>query len=370
MKQIESYIRGKIMAAQHVPLRRQSLTVEVESAPAYELLMSLCAFNDVCGDFHSEIAYDVGKAWFENVRAKSSPELLANIEQFSFHSHQVWEHLFSLAYNCPPPRDFPTFIAHVEATDPLELRLHFLGYYVREHRRVTPPEIIYSAAQGDSEAQKKMLKTSFPDDAEWQKTLRWLLALDMTATKNILLDLLRGWYDEVFREQEPTILPILARDVEAKRALKSTMSPEQLIETCTGWEYVPEPGIKRVVLIPSYINRPYNSDSRYHDTRIFYFPAADESVAAGTNAPPVRLLRLAKALADERRLRILKKLSTGSYTLQEMAEDFGVAKTTMHHHLVTLRTAGLVRMRLSDKRYSLRADVLDSLGDLLSMYLK
>jgi DNA-binding transcriptional ArsR family regulator len=321
-------------------------------------------------DFHSETMYDIGKAWFDDVRAKASPELLENIEQFSFHSHQVWEHVFGLAYNCPPPRDVPTFIAYLEGIDALELRLYLLGYYVREHRRVTPPEIIYAAAQGDSQAQKQFLKTSFPDDAEWQKTVRWLLALDITATKNILLDILRGWYEQVFREQESFILPILARDVEAKRALKATLSPEQLIETCTGWEYVPEPGIKRVVLIPSYLNRPYNSDSGHHNTRIFYYPVADESIAAGTGAPPVRLLRIAKALADERRLRILKKLSMGSYTLQEMAEDFGVAKSTMQHHLITLRTAGLVRMRLSDKRYSLRQDVIDSLGDLLGAYLK
>ena len=358
------------MATQNVPLRRQSLIVEVEAAPAYEFLLSLCVFNDVCCDFHGEVTYDIGKSWFEHVRAKASPALLENIQQFSFNSHQVWEHVFGLAYNCPPPRDVPTFIEYLESTDALELRLYLFGYYVREHRRVTPPEIIYAAAQGDSEAQKQFLKTSFPGDAEWQKTLRWLLALDMTATKNILLDISRGWYEEVFREQEAFILPILARDVEAKRALKATLTPEQLIESCTGWEYVPEPGIKRVVLIPSYINRPYNSDSGHHDTRIFYYPAADESVAAGTGAPPVRLLRLAKALADERRLRILKKLSAGSYTLQELADDFGIAKTTMHHHLITLRTAGLVRMRLSDKRYSLRQDVIDSLGDLLGAYLK
>ena len=358
------------MAAQDIPSRRHSLTVEVEASPAYEFLMSLCVFNDACGDFHSEIKYDVGKSWFDDVRAKASPALVEDIEQFSFHSHELWEHVFGLTYDCPPPRDVPTCLAYLKNIDPLELRLYLLGYYVREHRRVTPPEIIYAAAQGDSEAQKQFLKTSFPDDAQWQKTLRWLLALDMTATKNILLDILRDWYEQVFREQESFILPILARDVEAKRALKATLSPEQLIEACTGWEYVPEPGIKRVVLIPSYLNRPYNSDSRYHDTRIFYYPVADESISAGTGAPPVRLLRLAKALADERRLRILKKLSADTYTLQELADDFGVAKSTMHHHLITLRTAGLVRMRLSDNRYSLRQDVVDSLGDLLGAYLK
>ena len=165
-------------------------------------------------------------------------------------------------------------------------------------------------------------------------------------------------------------MPILARDIEAKRALMPTISPEQLIEACTGWEYVPETGIRRVLLIPSYILRPYNSDAEHHDTRIFYYPVADESIFADKNAPQVRLLRLAKALADERRLRILKKLSTGSYTLQEVADEFKVAKTAIHHHLITLRSAGLVRMKLSDKHYSLRPDAIDTLRELLSTYLK
>jgi len=96
------------MAAQNIPSRRYALTVEVETSPAYEFLISLCVFNDACVDFHSETTYDIGKAWFDDVRAKASPELLENIEQFSFHSHEVWEHVFGLAYNCPPPRDVPT----------------------------------------------------------------------------------------------------------------------------------------------------------------------------------------------------------------------------------------------------------------------
>ena len=354
------------MAVQDKLDRRQALIVEVEASPTYEFLMTLCAFSDVEG----YASYEVGKAWFEDIRAKISPDLLANIEQFGFHTHEVWVHMLSMAYDFPPPRDVPGFIRYVEAIDPVELRLHVLGYYVRDHCRVTPPDVIYAAALGDSEAQKKLLKSSFPGDANWQKTLRWQLSLDINAMKDRLLEILRGWYDEVFREQEAYILPILARDVEAKSALKSVVSPEQLIESCTGWEYTPEPGIRRVVLIPSYVSRPWNTDAERYDTRIFCYPVADESIVADTNAPPIHLLRLAKALADERRMRILKKLSSESCTLQELADDFGVAKTTMHHHLITLRSVGLVRMRLSDKRYSLRQDVVDHLGELLSAYLK
>jgi DNA-binding transcriptional ArsR family regulator len=165
-------------------------------------------------------------------------------------------------------------------------------------------------------------------------------------------------------------MPILARDVEAKLALKPTHSAEQLIEIATGWEYVPEPGIQRVVLVPSYISRPWNSDAERYDTVIFIYPVAEESIAADNNVPPARLVKLAKALADERRLRILKKLATGSFTLQEIAEDFAVPKTTMHHHMITLRSAGLVRMNFSNKRWSLRQYMVDNVGELLNTYLK
>ncbi|HEX6110246.1 MAG TPA: helix-turn-helix domain-containing protein [Ktedonobacteraceae bacterium] len=353
------------MFAQDRPGRRQPLIVEIEASPAYEFLMTLCAFSEV--EHHAE--YEIGKEWFDDIRKKTSPDLLALVEQFSFDSHEIWEHMLGLVYDCPAPRDVPALITHIEAIDPLELRLHMLGYYVRQHRRSTLPEIILQAAQGDIEAQKKLFKTSFPDDADWQRTLRWLLSLEQVATKNLLLDILRGWYDEVFREQEAQIMPILARDIEAKLALKPTVSAEQLIEIATGWEYVPEPGIQRVVLIPSYISRPWNSDAERYDTVIFIYPVAEESISADNNVPPARLVKLAKALADERRLRILKKLATGSFTLQEMAEDFGVAKTTMHHHIVTLRSAGLVRMNLSDKRWSLRQGTVENVGELLNAYL-
>jgi len=354
------------MSGQGRASQRSTLTVEIEISAAHECLMTLYVLSDEA----RRTTYEVGPSWFDSVRQLASPDLLATIEQFNFRTNQVWEHLLSLVYDCPNPRDVPTFLNFIEQTDPLEIRLHLLGYYVREHRRVTPPDIIFQAAQGDNVAQKHLLKTSFPNDADWQKTLRWLLALDLEATKRVLIDILRRWYDEVFRQQEPQILPVLERDGEAKRALQVSMPTEQLIEAATGWEYVPEPGIRRVVLIPSYVLRPWSTSGERADTRIFCYPVADESITADSDTPPARLVRLVKALADERRLRVVKRLATGSYTLQEIADEFGVAKTTMQHHLTTLRQAGLVRMRMSDHRYSLRGEVLDSLSELLGEYVK
>jgi DNA-binding transcriptional ArsR family regulator len=118
------------------------------------------------------------------------------------------------------------------------------------------------------------------------------------------------------------------------------------------------------------ILRPESTSGERAGTRIFCYPVADESLTADSNTPPTRLVHLLKALADERRLRVVKRLATGSYTLQEIADEFGVAKTTMQHHLTTLRQAGIVRMKLSDYRYSLRSEVLDNLGELLGEYVK
>src|SRR6266480_8088484 len=95
--------RRRAMSVQDRPGRRQPLIVEVEASPAYEFLMSLCAFSEV--EHYAE--YEVGKGWFDDVRRKASPDLLALVEQFSFHSHEIWEHTLGLVYDCPAPRNVP-----------------------------------------------------------------------------------------------------------------------------------------------------------------------------------------------------------------------------------------------------------------------
>jgi DNA-binding transcriptional ArsR family regulator len=87
--------------------------------------------------------------------------------------------------------------------------------------------------------------------------------------------------------------------------------------------------------------------------------------------PPPRLLRLLKAVSDERRLRLLKRLTTGEYTLQQLGTDLGMSKTLTRHHLVVLRSAGLVRVRSSGstQQYCLRRDSVVAVGSLLASYL-
>jgi len=348
--------------------RRGPLRVEVEAAASYELVLSLSVMSDVAG----RAAYQVESEWLTSTRTRASGDLVADIESFSGGSDMVWAHLLSLAYESPPPRDVPTFLAHLETADPLELRLRLLGYYVRYFRRSTRPEIIAAAARGDPEAQREFRRTSSPADRAWQAALQELLPLDPAETKRRLLGLLRRWYTEVFEDQEPEILPILRRDAEAKEVLARGLPPEELLDAAIpGYDYVPEPGVRRLVLIPSFVARPQTHTFEHHEVKFLVYPVADESLSADRTLPSPRLVRTLKALADERRLKLLKRLTEGSYTLQELADHFEVGSTTMFHHLVILRSAGLVRQAHgSVKRYSLSLQEVSDLSRLLEDYLR
>ena len=353
------------------PLQRDHFPdIQIEASSAFEGLLALHVF---CNE-KAEKGYELEKEWFELVRAKISPELRTLLGQYSPQIMKIWIHLLPLAYESALPRDIPALIAHIEATGAVELRLHMFGYYSRAVRRSIGVDLITRAAEGDNSVQKPLTKAfaAYGNDPDYSlDTLKWLLSLGVEETKDLVLTILRRWYDEYFREREAQIMPILQRDVENKLALKPTMAPARFIEKATnGFDYVPEPFTRSVLLVPSFALRPYICDQEYQNVQIVCYPVADESLQEDKTAPPSRLVRLYKALADERRLRVLKLLAEECYTLQELAEEFGVAKSTMHHHLIILRSASLIRFRSSDRRYSLRDDMIGDVGELLNAYLK
>ncbi len=90
---------------------------------------------------------------------------------------------------------------------------------------------------------------------------------------------------------------------------------------------------------------------------------------AEEGASPAELARVYKALGDEGRLKLLRRLSEGPLKLSAAATELGVAKSTAHHHLAILRQAGFVTIRDEDENvYSLRLDLPET-GDLLTGYL-
>ena len=76
---------------------------------------------------------------------------------------------------------------------------------------------------------------------------------------------------------------------------------------------------------------------------------------------PPDFLRIAKALADARRLEILERIAaSGDAACQRLCEAFPVSQPTMSHHLRLLTAVGLIEMRRDGQyaHYRLRTDVV------------
>jgi DNA-binding transcriptional ArsR family regulator len=350
------------------PTRRSgsSPVLSIDVSPAYELLLSLSVvLRQEDGD-----TFEIGDAWLEEARERAGKELIGRAENVMMGDTDTFIHLTGIVYDTPAPRDVSAFVEHLRRTDPDEIRLHLVQFYSRETRRATPASVIRAAVAGDPAARDEFLRTQHPDWEPWTAYLIRVLDQDGEAFKKELIGVLTDWADRVWKPESLTIMPIIERDADAKRALLRELPLDTFITTATnGVEFTPRPGIDRVAMIPSFVNRPLNSFNEVGETLLIIYPVADESVSADADAPPLRLVRLSKALGDEKRLRILRALADGEKSLMELAEMFGVPKTSMHHHMIVLRSAGLVAVGVGQKRYRLRREMVPDLGALLGGYL-
>ncbi len=340
--------------------------LSIDVSPAYELLQSMAVvFGHEEGD-----TYEIGTEWFEDARQRAGKELVDRIERVMMGNVDNFVHLTGIVYDTPAPRDVPAFLEHLRQTDPDEIRLHLVQFYARETRRATPAGVIRAAIGGDPAARDEFLRTSHPEWEPWTAYLTKVLDQDSEAYKAELIAVIEAWNERVWKPESVTIMPIVERDADAKRVLQRELPLDRFVTTATnGVEFAPRPGIDRVVMVPSFVNRPLVTYYEMGEALIIIYPVSDESVTADADAPPLRLVRLSKALGDEKRLRILRALVDGEKSLMELADMFGVPKTSMHHHMIILRSAGLVSVGVGQKRYRLRSETVPDLGALLGGYL-
>jgi DNA-binding transcriptional ArsR family regulator len=345
--------------------------VEVAASPAVEFLMSLTKFHME----DSSETFEDGESWFEEVRTKASPGLLRALAVVTGEKGAAWGNLagvpLGLALESPTDGNVADFIASIDEMAPRELWLIMAGYYLPPLRDEIGSEGYLRAADGDQAARHAILRTArkYEDVVEDEPPI---LAMTPQEIKERVLTALRLWYREIFADGQEEVTRILQRDARAKRSLAATMSPEKLVEIATnGLELRAERWVRRVVLVPHVAMRPWNVSSAWEDRWIICYPVADESLGSDREAPPARMVRLYKALADEKRLRILKRLVAGSATLQELADTVGLAKSSAHHHLVILRSAGLVRVTIEMQSvYTLRTDTIPEASGMLRAFLE
>ncbi len=200
-----------------------------------------------------------------------------------------------------------------------------------------------------------------------------LLADEPTAIVGALHRTLTSIQQTVGAEMLAEAIGPMQREVVARRQqLEAGRHPGELVvEATNGYELSDELPVERVLLLPSYWFRPWLIINRIDDVEVLTSPVADEHLALPSAAPPPALVKLTKALGDEGRLRLLRRMGGGPITLADAMDELDLAKTTAHHHLSILRQAGLVVIRGEgrDSRYALRAHAPTAANKALEDYL-
>lgn len=340
------------------------LAIEIDGASIYDLALTVWTVFDPDGD-HS--GFELGEEWFTRVATATPDDLADELRRLAGPGCSSWMALIGLFAAAPHPHDIDSALDWLSRLDPIELRRGLLLY--KAH--LTDPELVEAAAGGDADA----LGRIFGEEAEIIEHFQSLFALEPGEVRDRMVAVLRRFRKEVYSEFEAEFAAPISRAAAARRALGRGADPERVIEEVTnGLEYRIQPGTSRLVLVPSMVLRPWAVIDQHRETLVVVYPVADEFIDADPDAPPSWLVKIHKALADEKRLRILRRISEGPASLDELATLLDLTKSTTHHHVGLLRGAGLVRVSMDPatgaKVYTLRPTVLPEAQRSLDDYLR
>jgi DNA-binding transcriptional ArsR family regulator len=341
-------------------------TVRFESRPAYEFLLTLVAWATP----QRVDSYAAGPAWFADIEGRLSPSLRDRVADLALGCDHVFARLYGIAVDLEPPGSAGQLVAAVAALRPEAVRLTLLGYYARRTRRRIDPAVIAEAARGDREAARQMIEAT-SDGPECERATARILGMGDEEVADLLQGILRDWEREVFRTHLEAVGSLLHDETAHLRGRLAVLGPHAFLDEVTnGADVLSSPGLEEVTVFPTWVLRPWNVFWEQGATLLLGVPVAEHRLRLDPEAPPDRLVQLAKALGDERRMRVLRRLTEGNFSLQELADHFGLSKSTLLHHLVILRSAGIVRVEAgANGKYSLRPGMPLELHRLLDGYL-
>lgn len=297
--------------------------VQFEYSPVYELLLSFMIYSRRKWTRNLEI----GSSWLKETDELFGPRRKAESGALT---EDTFDRLFLLAYLSPNKQDVPSYLDWLSSLSPGQLY-----------------ELLSPQALG-----------SLPSD----------LGEDMERS----VTLLRAWNELYFRafltEWEPTALASLA-----EKQAAAVPDPVAQVELATcGLVMEPNDRITTMILVPAQHFRPLNLYAIYRSIAIILYPVDPPELP---DAPPTTVLRATRALSDDSRLRILRFLAPSPRSFTEVVAFSGLSKGTVHHHMMALRSAGLIRTHLigeqyQQERFSIRLDGLDECTEALKSYMK
>jgi DNA-binding transcriptional ArsR family regulator len=362
----QSRIRDLTATSRRIP-------IEVDGGASYEIILTMwTVFNPE----ETGCAVDLGPKWCQGVREATPEDLVTEIQALAGPNGAVLLSLLGLVAAAPHPHDPDRVFDWLGSINPQRLRRWMLGYAGES----ADPGLVEQGANGDMDAVRQIVSTIKGGklDEELQNHLVSLFEIPGEELRDRLVQVIRRFRAEVFSEHEETFTAAINRAAAAQRATSTRDSAKAVIEEVTnGLDYEIPIGVSRVTLVPSVVVRPLSLIDQSRDTLLVFYGMADEFIDSDPEAPPSWLVKTYKALSDERRLRILRRLSEEEASLDDLVDLLGLSKSTVHHHMSVLRAAGLVRVRMSgnkdhkeSKAYALRTQALTNAGAFLDTYVK
>lgn len=192
---------------------------------------------------------------------------------------------------------------------------------------------------------------------EW--AIEDILSLMKTVTKE--------WHD--FIRTQPVWekwMQALRFEEKENQRLNRDQPVDEIQRVTGGAEYLPEPSVWHVKLVPHVSYRPWVLSLRTVDTKLLFYPVNEEYLTE-SGQPSSVLIRGHKALGDELRLKLLLTLVQGQLSLQELSGQFQISKTTLHHQLSILKSAAFVSVEKGV--YRANTDTIQRFSGKLNEYL-
>jgi DNA-binding transcriptional ArsR family regulator len=331
-------------------------TVEFDPRSAYDFLTCTC---DECTNMAELLPED--RAWLDESRAAVSAEMGST--DFAKTCSGFLMELGRALVRHPEVRTARETMELVDRLPDHELLETMLGELLDDADLGT---MARRAVDGDEAAYRELQAALEVHKGEP------VLTIPLTLLAPAARAVLKAWLPH-YEQVEARIGRMLDRDVAAYRQEDLTRDPIGFVERVTnGIRLVPEQRIRRIVLAPSYFERPYNSLTKVGEVQIILYPISDGALGAADRlTPPAATVRLYRALGDEKRLQILRFLAQRDRYLTEIAHELELSKPTVKHHLAQLRSAGLVTVTEQGNftYYALRRDRAEEAGVELRAYL-
>jgi DNA-binding transcriptional ArsR family regulator len=340
-------------------------TVTIVSGPAFELVAELAAF----ASGPARASLESGKTWIRDVRRLAGPDLLRRVERWAF---PLYTELVPISLDAGPPFESHALVKALRRHDPNRLRRRLLGMESPPNQAMLSDGAFDRALAGNVRARAEVRRTLGLNPPA-RRSLDRLYRTSPEVVRDEIVSIVDDWRTRVFPHFAERATSLVRRDVAAKQALFRDEPVHEALRVATnGVDFDLAGWATEIVVIPSVALRPFIAPVESGSRQLILCSVADEAFDDDPAAPPRRLVKVTAALGDEVRLRILHELSDVDLTAAELAARIGIERTSLHHHLGVLRSAGLVAARaqgVQSWRYTRRADGITGVSAALQRYL-